>query len=422
MIYIEAREAAIPVFTGDGRVQFADWKEELQRAWRLPQYQTPAERLYHLHQSIGRGVANFLRLLSSTDQQDPEACLAALVEQFGERRQTQELLCALVSIRQEPTETLLTFALRLTAAFEALTQRQTVLGEPETSSTLPRDIFINWVVCPELRRALRVHRHVQPQLTLLQACEYAQCWAEEERQPSLSYRHIPSTVSLADRQASLETELEMLRQQLAMVVASISTVTPTPVATVQEVERPVEKKRRRRRHRKRKGKWPQKPSKAKFIRRLRGQVKFFFRKKGWGFVQLEDGGQAFLHWTGLAEADADGFRTVEEGDEVMCRVIRTGRGFAAIEVTRVSHDRPEARESDGEERTEESEGNEQFEGSDGEGQTEESEGEEQIEESEGEEQTGANDRQEQTKESDTEKLVGKVMTVIDLGSRRLRYY
>lgn len=46
---------------------------------------------------------------------------------------------------------------------------------------------------------------------------------------------------------------------------------------------------------------------------MKGTVKWFNEKKGYGFVQKDDGGDAFVHYTDIVGA---GFRTLTEGQRV----------------------------------------------------------------------------------------------------------
>jgi len=62
-----------------------------------------------------------------------------------------------------------------------------------------------------------------------------------------------------------------------------------------------------------------------------GTVKWFNEKKGFGFIQQEDGEDLFVHYSSI---DMDGFKNLAEGDEVTFDVEKTDRGFQAKNVTR----------------------------------------------------------------------------------------
>lgn len=62
-----------------------------------------------------------------------------------------------------------------------------------------------------------------------------------------------------------------------------------------------------------------------------GIVKWFNEKKGFGFIQQEDGQDLFVHYSSI---NMDGFKTLVEGDEVTFDIEETDRGFQAKNVTR----------------------------------------------------------------------------------------
>ena len=62
-----------------------------------------------------------------------------------------------------------------------------------------------------------------------------------------------------------------------------------------------------------------------------GIVKWFNEKKGFGFIQQEDGQDLFVHYSSI---NMDGFKTLAEGDEVLFDVVETDRGFQAKNVTK----------------------------------------------------------------------------------------
>ena len=62
-----------------------------------------------------------------------------------------------------------------------------------------------------------------------------------------------------------------------------------------------------------------------------GIVKWFNEKKGFAFIQQEDGQDLFVHYSSI---NMDGFKTLAEGDEVLFDVVETDRGFQAKNVTK----------------------------------------------------------------------------------------
>ncbi len=61
-----------------------------------------------------------------------------------------------------------------------------------------------------------------------------------------------------------------------------------------------------------------------------GDVKWFNDKKGYGFIEQEDGPDVFVHQSAI---DATGFRTLKEGDRVRFDIEEGEKGPAAANVT-----------------------------------------------------------------------------------------
>ena len=64
--------------------------------------------------------------------------------------------------------------------------------------------------------------------------------------------------------------------------------------------------------------------------RTRGTVKWFNGDKGFGFVSQEDGDDLFVHYS---EIQSDGFRTLNEGDQVEFEITQGKKGLQASSVT-----------------------------------------------------------------------------------------
>lgn len=63
-----------------------------------------------------------------------------------------------------------------------------------------------------------------------------------------------------------------------------------------------------------------------------GIVKWFNNKKGFGFIQQEDGPDLFVHFSSI---NTDGFKTLNEGEQVTFEVEEGERGPKAVNVNRV---------------------------------------------------------------------------------------
>ncbi|HHH42478.1 MAG TPA: cold-shock protein [Chloroflexi bacterium] len=70
-----------------------------------------------------------------------------------------------------------------------------------------------------------------------------------------------------------------------------------------------------------------------FGERITGTVKWFDEKKGYGFIQRDDGQRdVFVHFTAI---QAQGFRKLLEGDRVEFSVEQDPRGPKAVNVVRL---------------------------------------------------------------------------------------
>ena len=64
----------------------------------------------------------------------------------------------------------------------------------------------------------------------------------------------------------------------------------------------------------------------------KGTVKWFNAEKGYGFITGEDGADVFVHFSAI---QADGFKTLEEGQAVEFDVVEGPRGEQAANVVRL---------------------------------------------------------------------------------------
>ena len=65
---------------------------------------------------------------------------------------------------------------------------------------------------------------------------------------------------------------------------------------------------------------------------IRGQVKWFDAKKGYGFVVGPDGQDVFVHYSQIA---GDGFKSLRDGEEVEYELSQGDKGYQAKQVARV---------------------------------------------------------------------------------------
>ena len=64
---------------------------------------------------------------------------------------------------------------------------------------------------------------------------------------------------------------------------------------------------------------------------MHGKVKWFSAEKGYGFIEREDGGDVFVHFSAIQE---DGFKSLTEGQEVAFDIVDGARGPQAANVVK----------------------------------------------------------------------------------------
>lgn len=65
----------------------------------------------------------------------------------------------------------------------------------------------------------------------------------------------------------------------------------------------------------------------------KGKVKWFNNQKGYGFITLDNGGDVFVHHSAIG---GEGYKTLQEGQEVECEVTKGPKGDQASNVTKLS--------------------------------------------------------------------------------------
>ena len=66
--------------------------------------------------------------------------------------------------------------------------------------------------------------------------------------------------------------------------------------------------------------------------RQRGRIKWFNPDKGYGFIEVPGERDVFVHWSAI---QMQGFKTLDEGEEVEFGLVQSDRGPQAANVTRV---------------------------------------------------------------------------------------
>jgi len=70
----------------------------------------------------------------------------------------------------------------------------------------------------------------------------------------------------------------------------------------------------------------------KEVVRMTGKVKWFNAEKGFGFIEREDGDDVFVHFSAI---EGEGFKTLEEGQEVEFEIVEGNRGPQAANVVKL---------------------------------------------------------------------------------------
>ncbi|HLF17776.1 MAG TPA: cold-shock protein [Candidatus Omnitrophota bacterium] len=63
----------------------------------------------------------------------------------------------------------------------------------------------------------------------------------------------------------------------------------------------------------------------------RGKVKWFSNQKGYGFITPESGNDVFVHFSAI---QGDGYKSLEEGQEVNFEITKGPKGEQATNVTK----------------------------------------------------------------------------------------
>ncbi|THF80775.1 cold shock domain-containing protein [Cohnella fermenti] len=64
---------------------------------------------------------------------------------------------------------------------------------------------------------------------------------------------------------------------------------------------------------------------------MQGKVKWFNAEKGYGFIETEQGGDVFVHFSAI---QMDGYKSLEEGQSVEFDIVQGARGPQAANVVR----------------------------------------------------------------------------------------
>ncbi|GIP35616.1 cold shock domain-containing protein [Paenibacillus sp. J2TS4] len=65
---------------------------------------------------------------------------------------------------------------------------------------------------------------------------------------------------------------------------------------------------------------------------MQGKVKWFNAEKGYGFIETDEGGDVFVHFSAIQQ---EGFKSLDEGQAVEFDIVEGARGPQAANVTKI---------------------------------------------------------------------------------------
>ena len=66
---------------------------------------------------------------------------------------------------------------------------------------------------------------------------------------------------------------------------------------------------------------------------VRGRVKWFNNEKGYGFIEQEQGGDVFAHYSSIAGAER--YKALKKGDQVEFEIQESEKGPKAVHIQKV---------------------------------------------------------------------------------------
>jgi CspA family cold shock protein len=69
-----------------------------------------------------------------------------------------------------------------------------------------------------------------------------------------------------------------------------------------------------------------------FLMQTTGTVKWFNAEKGFGFIEVENGNDVFVHFSAIT---GEGFKSLEEGQRVQFSIVQGNRGPQAENVVKL---------------------------------------------------------------------------------------
>lgn len=219
MVYVP-RERKCPVFRGTVGIGIAEWVDEVRASMRARGL-TSVEQAYFIYDHLEGEAKNEIKYRSRAEREDPDRILSILQEMYGCTQSYVALQEKFFSRKQMEGESLQEYS---HALFRLM--NEVLESAPDTmfnSAILLRDQFVEHVIDPALRRALKQIVRAHPCYTLLDIRKEAIRWEREGMSvegrarshsvPSLCATHI-STIQNASNTSSYSAEIAEIKEML----------------------------------------------------------------------------------------------------------------------------------------------------------------------------------------------------------------
>ena len=174
--------------------------------------------------NVGPLIKAELRCQERNIQDNAELALAKIVDIFGERRTSRQLLSVLDAVAQLDGETVSSFSHRTQDAYQHLIKRQEVLREDPFAQLVLRDQILSGLRDSTLKKLLRNRADREPELTFGQLLEEAIKWADDE---------IPAAVTATAEVNSVHHATPASPSRLDKLKEKLQTLTQTVAALAQ---------------------------------------------------------------------------------------------------------------------------------------------------------------------------------------------
>ena len=163
--------------------------------------------------------------------QDPDALLSKILSVFGDNRDPTEILRQLLSLKQNPGESVRAYSHRLKRQFDMLVKRQRALEQqPVYTEVLLRDHFWRSVSDSVLSRVLETELHRTPTMSFLDVREAAIRWGRDDHLAPPAAVHHVSTPSPDPTKSNANAGLEALLTTLIDKIDKLAEAKSAPPA------------------------------------------------------------------------------------------------------------------------------------------------------------------------------------------------